>query len=174
MTYPEKAIPEHTYPWLSAHPAGVDWSQTIPVKAVFSLIDDTVARFGNNPCIDFFGKKFTYREIGNLVERAAKGFQQMGVKKGTKVGLCLPNTPYFVICYYAILKAGGTVVNYNPLYVDRELMQQIEDSETDIMVTIDLRQIYPKVAAMLEQTRLKRIVICRMSNILPAVKSLLF
>ena len=86
--------------------------------------------YGGNPCIDFFDKKYTYREVGELVNRAARGFQQLGVGKGVKVGLCLPNTPYSVICYYAILKAGGTVVNYNPLYVERELVQQIEDSET--------------------------------------------
>ena len=146
----------------------------IPAKPVFSLIDGTAARFGDNPCIDFFGKKFTYREIGDQVNRAAKGFRRMGVEKGVRVGLCLPNTPYFVICYYAILKAGGTVVNYNPLYAKRELILQIEDSETDIMVTLDLKQVYLKVAPMLELTRLNHIVICRVSEVLPPVKSLLF
>ncbi|MEE9240547.1 MAG: alpha/beta fold hydrolase, partial [bacterium] len=158
----------------SACPAQASRSQTIPAKPVYSLIDDAVAGYGGNPCIDFFGKKYTYREVGELVNRAARGFQQLGVGKGVKVGLCLPNTPYSVICYYAILKAGGTVVNYNPLYVERELVQQIEDSETDIMVTLDLQQIYPKVAAMLERTRLKTIVLCRMGEILPPAKGLLF
>ena len=170
----KKFISKNKHPWGKTYPASVDWDETIPVKPLYSFLDDSVARFDENPCIDFLGKKYTYREIGDLVSRAAQGFQHLGVKKGTKVGLCLPNTPYFIICYFAILKAGGTVVNFNPLYVERELSYQIEDSETEIMVTLDLKQIYPKIATMLEETRLRCVVICQMSDILPAVKSLLF
>nr|WP_205762410.1 long-chain fatty acid--CoA ligase [Magnetospirillum aberrantis] len=137
-------------------------------------MDQAVAQFPGQNAIDFLGKRTTYGELGELVERAARGFQQLGVRKGVRVGLCLPNTPYFVICYYAVLKAGGIVVNYNPLYVERELKHQIGDSGTTIMVTLDLKQIYPKVAAMLEETCLERVVVCRMSAILPAVKSVMF
>src|SRR3546814_10242056 len=72
-------------------------------------------------------RTFTYRRMGDLVNRAVKGFQQMGVGKGTRVGLFLPNCPYFVIAYFAALKAGATVVNFNPLYAERELAKQIED-----------------------------------------------
>lgn len=146
----------------------------IPAMPVSAILDQAVARYPDKVAIDFLGKRTTYGEIGDLVERAARGFQQLGVRKGVRVGLCLPNTPYFVICYYAVLKAGGIVVNYNPLYVERELKHQITDSGTTIMVTLDLRQIYPKVAAMLEETCLERLVICRMAEILPAVKSVMF
>ena len=139
-----------------------------------TIMDDAAERFSENRCIDFLGKTYTYREIGEQVSRAAKGLQHLGVGKGMKVGLCLPNTPYAVISYYAILKAGGTVVNYNPLYVERELAQQVEDSETEIMVTLDLEQIYPKVAALLELTHLRHVVVCRMSDILPPLKGILF
>lgn len=170
----KKIISKVKHPWENAYPSGVDWGEPIPTKPLYSFLDDSIAKFGDNSCIDFLGKKYTYREVGDLVSRAAQGFQHLGVKKGTKVGLCLPNSPYFIICYYGILKAGGTVVNFNPLYVERELSHQIEDSKTDIMVTLDLKQIYPKVATMLEETRLRCVVICQMSDILPAVKSLLF
>lgn len=146
----------------------------IPALPVFTVLDQAVARYPEQVAIDFLGKRTTYGEVGDLVERATRGFQQLGVRKGVRVGLCLPNTPYFVICYYAVLKAGGIVVNYNPLYVERELKHQISDSGTTIMVTLDLKQIYPKVAAMLEETCLERVVVCRMSGILPAVKSVLF
>ena len=146
----------------------------IPALPVSAILDQAVARYPEQSAIDFLGKRTTYGELGDLVERAARGFQQLGVRKGVRVGLCLPNTPYFVICYYAVLKAGGIVVNYNPLYVERELKHQITDSGTTIMVTLDLRQIYPKVAAMLEETCLERVVVCRMSAILPPVKSVLF
>lgn len=149
-------------------------SSPIPAVPVSTILDQAVAQFPGQNAIDFLGKRTTYGELGELVERAARGFQQLGVRKGVRVGLCLPNTPYFVICYYAVLKAGGIVVNYNPLYVERELKHQIDDSGTTIMVTLDLKQIYPKVAAMLEETCLERVVVCRMSAILPAVKSVMF
>ena len=146
----------------------------IPAMPVSAILDRAVASFPGQVAVDFLGKRTTYGELGDLVERAARGFQQLGVRKGVRVGLCLPNTPYFVICYYAVLKAGGVVVNYNPLYVERELKHQINDSGTTIMVTLDLKQIYPKVAAMLEETCLERVVVCSMADILPAVKSVLF
>jgi len=146
----------------------------LAIGPVAMLLDQAVAAFPDRPALDFLGRRTSYAELGGLVERAARGFQHLGVRKGVRVGLCLPNTPYFVICYYAVLKAGGIVVNFNPLYVERELKHQIEDSGTTIMVTLDLKQIYPKVAAMLEQTCLERVVVCPMSGILPAVKGVLF
>ena len=145
-----------------------------PEPSLYSLIDDAVVRFPDRRCLDFLGKVYTYGEVGDLVNRAARGFQLLGVKKGVKVGLFLPNTPFYVISYYAILKAGGTVVNFNPLYVEREIVHQIEDSGTKIMVTLDLRQLYPKIAAALEDSCLERVVICPMRDILPPVKGLLF
>ena len=72
------------------------------------------------------------------------------------VGLCLPNTPYFVVFYFAVLKAGGMVVNYNPLYVERELKQQIVDSGTTVMVVPDLSLIYRKVAAVAAESGLRQ------------------
>ncbi|WP_404378791.1 long-chain fatty acid--CoA ligase [Caenispirillum salinarum] len=143
-------------------------------KPVHALLEETAARAPDAPYLDFLGKKYTYGETWTLVERAAKGFQQLGVGPGVRVGLCLPNTPYYTICYFAILRAGGTVVNYNPLYVERELAYQINDSGTRLMVTLDLKQIYPKVAACLEHTCLERIVTCSMTGALPGVKSILF
>ena len=157
-----------------SHLAVDAWSDYTGTEPIYSLLDDSAARFCDRPCVDFLGRSYSYAEISDLVNRAAQGFQQIGVEKGTRVGLCLPNTPYFVICYYAILKAGGTVVNFNPLYVSREIEHQIEDSGTEIMVTLDLRQLYPKIAHALDTTGLKKIVICQMSEILPPVKGLLF
>jgi len=141
---------------------------------VVDLFERAVSRFPNNACLDFLDKKMTYGEVGQQVNLTARGLQQLGVKKGVHVGLCLPNTPYSVICYYAILKIGGTVVNYNPLYAERELEHQINDSQTDIMITLDLKQIYPKVAKCLKTTCLSRIIVCSMEDILPKVKGMLF
>ncbi|QQP90317.1 long-chain fatty acid--CoA ligase [Skermanella sp. TT6] len=162
------------FPWARSYPTDIDWHADIPTAPLHRLMDDAVARFGDRPCIDFMDKRYTYAQIGALVDKAARGFQDMGVGKGSKVGLFLPNTPYFVICYYGVLKAGGTVVNFNPLYAEREIAKQIEDSDTDIMVTLDLAVLYGKIAKMLSQTRLKRIVVARMADILPFPKNWLF
>lgn len=161
-------------PWLKTYPADIAWNTTFSEKALTALLDGAVARFANHPAIDFLGRTFTYGEIGKLTDRAAKGFQSLGVKKGIKVGLFLPNCPQFIICYYAILKAGGTVVNFSPLYSEPELRHQIEDSQTDIMVTLNLTALYPKMAAMLTGSRLKTIVVGTMSEVLPFPKNILF
>jgi long-chain acyl-CoA synthetase len=149
-------------------------SHLMTPSSVPSLLEQAVARFGDQLAIDFFGRKLTYAELGRRVERAALGLQKLGVKHGTRVGLCLPNTPYFVIAYYAILKAGGIVVNFNPLYVEREIAQQIDDSGTTIMVTLDVKKIYPKIEAMLDRTCLEIIVVCSMRESLPLAKGVLF
>ncbi|MBP2290959.1 long-chain-fatty-acid--CoA ligase [Azospirillum rugosum] len=161
-------------PWLAQYPAGIAWDQDIPVSPLSDLFEEAAARFAQRPCLDFLGRRYSYAEVMGLVNRAAKGFAALGVKPGVRVGLCLPNTPTYVIAYFGVLKAGGTVVNYNPLYVERELEHQITDSGTEIMVTLDLKQIYPRIEAMLGRTRLKTIVVCRMASILTPVKGVLF
>ena len=160
--------------WLKHYPEGVDWNALIPETPLYALMDDAVARFPQRPCLDFLGRIYTYAEIDGLIDRATTSFQRLGVGKGIKVGLFLPNCPQSVISYYAILKAGGTVVNYSPLYSAPELLFQIEDSQTDIMVTLNLAALYPKAQAMLEQSRLKSLIVGTMSEVLPFPKNWLF
>ena len=109
-----------------------------------------------------------------MAAQVARGLQDFGVKKGTKVGLFLPNCPYSIACFFAILKAGGTVVNYNPLYVTREIEQQVEDSETEVMITLDLKLLLPKLEPLVEKRRLKAVVVARLADCLPFAKSLLY
>ena len=161
-------------PWLKSYPEGVEWDVEIEAAPVFTILDKTVAEFPDHTALDFLDKKTSYAELAGQVARAAKGLQGLGVGKDVKVGLFLPNCPYFVVYYYAILKAGGTVVNYNPLYAEQELIHQIEDSETDIMVTLDLAALYPRVASLLESTRLEKIIVCSMADSLPFPKKQLF
>lgn len=148
-----------------------DWAH---FETVVDMFDQSAKTYGDRPCLDFLGKQMTYGEVSAMVDKAAAGFQHLGVVKGTRVGLCLPNTPYYVICYFALLKIGGVVVNINPLYVERELEHLIGDSGAEIVVTLDLKQIYPKVASCLDTTGLKRVIVCAMEDILSPVKSLLF
>ncbi len=162
------------HPWLNSYPAGLAWDTVIEPQPLWRLLDDAVAAYAALPAIDFLGQRTSYRELGELVDRAARGLADLGVKPGIKVGLFLPNSPYFVILYFAVLKAGGTVVNFNPLYAPEEVRRQIEDSETEIMATLDLKSLYGKLAGFLGTSRLKRLVVCPMAEILPLAKRLLF
>src|SRR5262249_44936753 len=136
--------------------------------------DEAVARYGHRPCTSFYGKKLTYREVGELVDRTAAGLQTLGVTRGTKVGLFMPNCPAFVVYYFAILKAGGTIVNYNPLYSLDELTYQVRDSETELMVTLDLKALFGKVEALMRAGTLQRAIVVSFAALLPRPKSLLF
>lgn len=161
-------------PWQDRYPRGVDWSLDMPLRPVHALLDAAAANTPFAPFIDFLGRRFTYDEAARLIARATRGLQGLGVRKGIHVGLFMPNCTYSVICYFAILKAGGTVVNYNPLAAERELVRQIEDSETDIMMTLDLAPLCRNLAVALKRTRLQRVVICHFGRALPLLKSLSF
>jgi long-chain acyl-CoA synthetase len=162
------------FPWEAHYPEGLAWPLDVAPRPLFSLLDDASAAYADRPCLDFLGRKSTYREIAQLVDRAAKGFQALGVGPGVRVGLFLPNCPYYVICFFAVLKAGGTVVNYNPLYADREIARQIEDSRTSIIVTLNIKGLYPKIAPRLADTCLKTIVVGSMGGLLPWRERTLF
>jgi len=163
---------EETMDGLTAHNVAASFDYS-PIPA-FQPLDEVVARFGDRPAIDFMGKHWNWAEIGRLTNRAAAGLQKLGVAKGVHVGLCLPNTPYSVIMYYAILKAGGTVVNFNPLYTLRELEHQISESRTTILVSLDVTMIHGKIAQLAAKNILKRIIICSMAAALPGLKSLAY
>ncbi len=90
--------------WEKSYPAGVTWAQNFQAKPIWTLFDDAVARFAPRPCLNFMGKVYTYAAISDLIDRAAKGFQQLGVGPGVHVGLFLPNTPHYVICFFAIFE----------------------------------------------------------------------
>ena len=162
------------HPWEKSYPPNVDWNAPLPKMALHRLLDNAVARFGDRPAIDFMDRITTYRDLGDQANRVAEGLQKLGVGKGTKVGLLLPNCPAFVASYYGVLKAGGTVVNVNPLYAIEEIKSQIEDSEADVLVTLDLSILYDKARLALDQTRLTHLVVCSMAEMLPGLKRLLF
>jgi long-chain acyl-CoA synthetase len=162
------------YPWLRSYPAGVQWDQSFVARSVPDILAASIARYGARTCTNFLGKTLTYSEIGKLVERTAAGLQKLGVGKGTKVGLFMPNCPTYIVYYYATLKAGGTVVNYNPLYSLDELTFQIRDSETELMVTLDLRVLFDKVESLMQAGALKRTVVASFAALLPSAKSVLF
>ncbi|MDP9196876.1 MAG: long-chain fatty acid--CoA ligase [Pseudomonadota bacterium] len=149
-------------------------TMSVPEGSVVDMFAETVARHGSNICTEFLGKKQTYRQISNQIDRLARGLQGLGIGKGSRVGLFLPNCPAFVVAYYAILETGATVVNFNPLYVEREIAAQIQDSGLDTMITLDLKALYNKLENLRGKTSLKRLIVASMADMLPFPKSLLF
>jgi len=151
---------------------GVPAPPPIPPRLLTDLIDAAVRDHSQRIAIDFLGRRWTYAEIGRLIDRAAAGLQANGVSPGVRLGLCLPNTPYFVILYFAALRCGATIVNFNPLYVEHELRHQILDSGTTIMAVPDVAEIHAKVAAVAEESGLQKIIVCPMADILPPLLSI--
>lgn len=160
--------------WLKSYPKSIEWDKKFNAAPIFHLLENSAKAYPDRPCINFLGKSYSYRDVLEQVNKVAEGLQKIGVGKGVKVGLFMPNAPYYIFFYYGILKAGGTVVNYSPLYAGREISGQIEDSETDIMVTLDLEALYPKLAVMLDETRLQKIIVCPLKDCLPFPKNFLF
>ena len=165
-------MPSSTTDFIGA--ARVAGPDTLPTCALPALLDQTVARTPDAFALEFLGRRYTYLQLGGLVTRAARGLQGIGVKAGDRVGLCLPNTPYFPIFYFAALKLGAVIVNFNPLYVERELDFQIRDSGATVMVTVDLAMIHGKLARVAEGAGLRKIVVCPFAAALPGGKGLLF
>ena len=161
-------------PWLKVYPKGVAWAKAATVAPMHELLEHAAARYPGNVCTYFLGRTMTYGEIARAANHAAAGLQALGVGKGTKVGLFLPNSPTFVVAYFAVLKAGGTVVNYNPLYAIPELEHQIRDSQTRLLITLDLKLLVGKVEALMSTGVLDQAVVASFASLLPTVKSVLF
>jgi len=158
----ETRLAEH--PWIQSCPDGVKWDAPLPLMPVQNLLDDAVKRWPDHSAIEFMGRVLSYAELGDMANRAAKGFQQIGVGPGVHVGLYLPNTTHGAIAFFGVLKAGGTVVNYSPLDAERVLAHKIEDSETDILVTLDLAVLYPQMARLLGSSRLRKLVVGKIGD----------
>src|SRR5690606_11599081 len=121
------------------------------------------------------GKKTKFRELARQINAFAGALQQQfGVKKGTRVALLLPNTPFYVVAYYAILKIGGTVVNCNPLYTIGELTHIVGNAGAELLVTLDLKQIFDKAEKLASEGHIGRLVVCHFPDALPAPKKLLY
>jgi len=163
-----------TYPWEASYPPGVSWQLDVPNQTIHQMFEEACAKYADKPLTDFLDKMMSFRDYKEASDRAAAGFQKLGVKPGVNVGLYLPNTPHYLIAFFGILKAGGRVVNYSPLDAARELEFKIGDSETDILVTLDVAALYPKMAAMRDKTRLKKLIVGSIADYLPWPKSWLY
>ena len=155
-------------PWIDSYPAGVRWDIDIQAMPVQRILDDSAANWPDNFALQFMGKRTTFRELYGLAARAARGLQALGVGPGVHVGLHLPNTPHFVIGFFAVLMAGGRVVNFSPLAAPRELQYQLADSEAQVMITLGLPMLYPQIAALKGTGKFQTLVVCSIEDFLPA------
>ena len=161
--------------WEQWYPAGVTWDLPLPPAAPLeSLLEETAQRLPDAIAIDFYDRAFTYRELHQLAAQAAKGLQLLGVGPGVHVGLHLPNSPHFIICFFATLMAGGRVVTFSPLAAPRELRRQLEDAETRVMVTMNLPTLYPQIAALKGTAKFETLVVCHIEEALPAAATGIF
>ncbi len=134
-------------------------SPSFDAAPVYRFLEESARRYPDAPALHFMGARLTYTALENRVARAARGLQELGVGPGVHVGLLLPNTPHYAIAFLAILRAGGTVVNYSPLDAERTLAHKIEDSRTDVLITLDLQDLYPRARGLLENSRLRHLVV---------------
>jgi long-chain acyl-CoA synthetase len=125
--------------------------------------------------LDFLGGTTSFGELAKKIIAFAGALQrQFGIKKGSRVALMLPNTPFYPIAYYAVLRAGGTVVNCNPLYTVHELSHITKSAGADLMITLDLQQIFEKAEKLVEAGHVKSVIACHFPDALPLVKKILF
>ncbi|MCW5680311.1 MAG: dicarboxylate--CoA ligase PimA [Xanthobacteraceae bacterium] len=123
------------FPWEKSYPPKVDWAAPVRAGTVNELFERAAATYPGNYALEYRDKRTTYKELNDLVSRAAAGLISLGVKPGTPVGLYLPNTPVHPIMFFAVLKCGGRVVHMSPLDAERELAHKLKDSGARIMVT---------------------------------------
>lgn len=154
------------------HPT--QWDQTFPPLSMGQMVTDSATAHPGAHMVDFMGRKFSYAEMFAQMRRVACGLQAMGVKKGDRVGLYLPNTPHYVTAYYGALMAGAIVVNFSPLYTAAELEHQVEDSGTTILFTLSAKALLPTALDVLEHSSLQTLIVGSVAEMLSPVKSLLF
>ena len=156
------------HPWVKSYPPNVRFDAPLDIAPVQSVLEKAAERFGAKPALDFMNKRISYAELDALANRAAAGFQKLGVRPGVHVGLFLPNTPHYIIAFFGVMKAGGVVVNYSPLDALPTLQLKVNDSETDILVTLDLASLYPHAEKLLGSTRLKTLIVGEFAEMTPA------
>ena len=161
-------------PWLKYYDKGVPQSINYPSTTLQACLEETSIRYPDHVAIVFMGKKITYLRLRNLVNRFAASLQRLGISRGDKVALFLPNSPQFVIAYYGALKAGAVVVPANPLYTERELLHLLKDSGARTVITLALKTLFNKVNAVKQAAGLENIIVSNLQEYLPFPQNILF
>ncbi len=166
---------EHTPPiWTKHYDHPTPWDQAFAPLSMPAMFFGSAAKNAKAPLLDFMGRKYAYTEIAAMASKVARGLQDMGVAKGERVGLFLPNVPHYVAAYYGAMAIGATVVNFSPLYTVEELAHQVADSGTRILFTVSASALLPTALKVLDSSGLERLVVGNVAEALPRVKSLAY
>ncbi|MDM7998436.1 MAG: long-chain fatty acid--CoA ligase [Dehalococcoidia bacterium] len=163
--------------WVKHYDKGVPATIQYPETTLHRLLEDTAKRFPDSTAIIFPGAlgdayKVDYRRLEDDANRMANALASLGVKKGDRVALIMPNCPQFVIAYYGALKLGAIVVAFNPLYSPREIEHQLNDCEARVIIALSM--FYKNVAEVRSRTKLEHVVVTYIKEYLPPVSRLLF
>jgi len=157
--------------WLKFWPQGVPKHIEYPEVPLFNFLKETSEKYPNNTAIVYYDKEITYKELNLFSEIFAAALSDLGVKKGDKVALFLPNVPQFVISYFGAIKIGAIATAISPLYKEREVEHQLNDSEADTIVVLDL--LYPIIEKVWKKTKLKRVIVANLKEYMPTAKAIL-
>lgn len=159
-------------PWLKNYDEGVPHSIDYPKITLFGLLEQSAQKYPERVCTIFKGAEITYKEMDDYADRLAAAFHGLGIKKGDRVGLFMPNTPQFIMAYYGLLKVGAVVVATNPLYTEREIIYQVNDAGVEYMVLMSNN--YEKLKSIQDQTKIKQIIVTNIKEALPPITKILF
>jgi long-chain acyl-CoA synthetase len=159
-------------PWLAHYDKGVPHTVEIPTAPLFHFLEESARKYPDRACTIFKGAVITYKEMNELTDRLAAALVDMGVKKGDRVGIFMPNTPQFVMAYYGILKAGGAVVATNPLYTPPEIEHQASDAGIEVMFV--MTNFYKTIKKAQPKTKIKKLIVTNLKETLPPLMRILF
>jgi len=163
---------EHPYPWLQHYEEAVPIHLELPDRPLTWLLDKAANHHPNQAAFIYYGSRITYAQFSNLANRFAIGLQRLGVQKGDRVAIALPNIPQFPIAFYGALRAGAVVVPTNPLYTEREMQHQLADSGAKIIIMLDT--LYSIVRKIRQQTALEHVVVTNPADFLSLSLRLLY
>jgi len=159
-------------PWQAHFDPQVPKSVEYPRISMYRFFERAAVKNPKGVATLFFGAKIRYAGLKRLVDRFADGLASMGVRRGDRVAIILPNLPAYPIAHFAALKLGAILVPTNPLYVERELAYQLNNSGAETVIILD--SLYPKLEQVRSQTPVKRVVIARIQDFLPKVLGILY
>src|SRR5437879_4663248 len=159
-------------PWVRHYEQGVPAQLDIPDQPLTWLLDQTVSKYPGRTAIIYYGTKLSYAQFSSLANRFAASLQRLGIQKGDRVAIALPNIPQYPIAFYGALRAGAIVVPTNPLYTEREMQYQLAESGARVMLMLDM--FYPVVRAVRAKTALEHVVITSPADYLPPLLRTLY
>ncbi|MFL7867459.1 MAG: long-chain fatty acid--CoA ligase [Anaerolineales bacterium] len=160
------------HPWFAKYDKGVPKTIDYPKKPLYHFLEESASKYPDRACTIFKGAEISYKDMNEITDRVAAALADMGVKKGDRVGIFMPNVPQFVMAYFGILKAGGVVVATNPLYTPPEIEYQANDAGIEVMFV--LTKFYKTVKAAQPKTKIKKLIVTNIKEALPPVTRLLF